>query len=193
MTILIYKIVLKLKNFSHILWWYLLDYQQQYTSIMLFNYGQRHQRTLSYWYIQSVSPVCLTSAWAVSSCSPYILNNKIRKSWVHLTPSFKHLYIKVYKWIIFVCYCIFRSLKWFSKNRLIFLNFFGRYQNFVERYSVMCLTYRWRELILAIIYWVKVDYCFNMSSNNLVCYSALKWWIKPSSLLYIGHLLCHGE
>jgi hypothetical protein len=139
---------------------------------MLFNYGKRHQRTHSYnLYLQSVSPVCLTSAWTVSSCSLYILNNKIRKSWAHLTPSFKHLYIKVYKWIIFVCYCIFRSLKWCSKNRLVFLNFFGRYQNFVERYSVMCLTYmyRWPDMVLAIRFWFKVDYWFFLCLPITLC------------------------
>jgi hypothetical protein len=72
------------------------------------------------------------------------------------------------------------------------LVFFGR-----SSCDIFIFVYRWRNMVLLIIVWFKVDYCHAiMSYDCLVYYLIFKWWLRPSALYDSSNiihtkLLCH--
>ena len=57
--------------------------------------------------------------------------------------------------------------------------------------SILLVVYIWRKMVLAIIVWFKVDYCFTiMSYDGLVYYLISRWWLRSSALFNIYDNFC---
>ena len=66
-------------------------------------------------------------------------------------------------------------------SNLIFQNVCQMINNPLK--CILSLAYRWRNIVLTIIFWVKVDYCFPiMSYDGPVQCLIFKWWLRSSAL-----------
>ena len=86
----------------------------------------------------------------------------------------------------------------FSNKRLIlpFKSFFGRYQHLVEKYSspdsvvfflMYFIAYRWRNMVLEITFWFRVNYCFTIMSYKNLYYQENK--LDLVSIRFVGQHL----